>query len=120
MREGKEKRTQHIKEPISYLNMTSITYLRLCSSADRLKLLLGDTNNVFLIDVTTHLWTVDLFQIGLSFTDLILDSSCKLLKVDNDSITEIKGVTKVKFDQRVKSVASLTNLFVVCLNSNVC
>ena len=30
MREGKEKRMQHIKEPMSYLNISSIKYLKLC------------------------------------------------------------------------------------------
>lgn len=49
--------------------------------------MLADTTNIYVIDVTTHLWNLDYYKSGLTFQDVFFDKNCKVFNVDNKLVS---------------------------------
>ncbi len=94
-REDEEKRIQHIKEPLNYLNLATVKHLHICFSMETLKLLLADHTNIYLIDITTRLWNLDYYKSGQTYQDIFFDKNCRAFSSHNKIISEINGIRKI-------------------------
>lgn len=54
---------------------------------ETLKLLLADTTNIYVIDVTTHLWNLDYYKSGQSYQDLFFDKNCQVFSTNNKMVS---------------------------------